>query len=86
LLADLKRDIAQLRKDLDQLQSDVNTATVRLKKTAPARPEFSETMSLVRSIAISSLAGRIFRSPPIAALAVGLISIVGARLNGNVRL
>jgi hypothetical protein len=79
-LVDLKRDVKKLHIEIDALRREVEKIS-RLPKRemGPSRLEAAETMSLLKSIAITSLAGRLFRSPPIAALAVGIISVLVKR-------
>ncbi len=78
----LRAELDELRKQVDKIRRDVKRLeAAQHSRHAPARPhherdgENSRLMTVVRSVAVTSLASRIFASSPVMAALVAVVPI-----------
>ncbi|NTF30833.1 hypothetical protein [Rhizobium skierniewicense] len=73
---DLREELTVLRRDMDALRKQVETlqsARAHQKQSSGHRADVANWLPVVRSVAITSIAGRIFASSPIMALLVAAV-------------
>ncbi|MDR6104136.1 MULTISPECIES: hypothetical protein [Agrobacterium] len=71
--ASLRAQIAELRRDLDEVRRDVEKLSASRNTPSRSASDVSNWLPVVRSVAITSLASRIFASSPMIALMVAAV-------------